>query len=63
MHDVSVGTVMRFLHKNGYFDLQARKKGLLTTDNVRTRLSYANYRKRNHRKNYWTDHGCHVVCP
>ena len=39
--DVSVRTVSRFLNSQGYYYLQARKKGVLTVTDMKKRLQFA----------------------
>ena len=54
--DVSVCTVTRFLNKEGYFYLQARKKGLLRKDDLKKRLAFVRHcRKRYTCENFWTE--------
>ena len=55
--DVSVRTVTRFLNKEGYFYLQARKKGLLRKDDLKKRLAFVRHcRKSYTSENFWTEH-------
>ena len=49
--DVSVRTVSRFLNSQGYYYLQARKKGVLTVTDMKKRLQFA----RRMRKHYGAD--------
>ena len=51
-----VKTVTRFLNEKGYYYLQARKKGLLKTDDLKTRLSFAKWCKKDLPENFWTEH-------
>ena len=54
--DVSVCTVTRFLNKEGYFYLHARKKGLLRKDDLKKRLAFVRHcRKRYTCENFWTE--------
>lgn len=53
--NVSVRTVTRFLNENGYFYLQARKKGLLRKDDLTKRLAFVNHCRKTYRdENFWT---------
>ena len=54
--EASVKTVTRFLTKKGYYHLQARKKGLLKRDDLKTRLSFAKWCKKGLLENFWTEH-------
>ena len=54
--EVSVRTVTRFLNEKGYYYLQARKKGLLKRDDLKTRLSFAKWCKKDLPENFWTEH-------
>ena len=54
--EVSVRTVTRFLNEKGYYHFQARKKGLLKRDDLKTRLSFAKWCKRDLPENFWTEH-------
>ena len=54
--EVSVRTVTRFLNEKRYYYLQARKKGLLKRDNLKTRLSFAKWCKKDLPENFWTEH-------
>ena len=54
--EVSVRTVSRFLNEKGYYYLQARKKGLLKRDDLKTRLSFAKWCKKDLPENFWTEH-------
>ena len=54
--EVSVRTVTRFLNEKGYYYLQARKKGLLKRDDLKTRLSFAKWCKKDLPDNCWTEH-------
>lgn len=53
--EVSVRTVTRLLNENGFFYLQARKKGLLMRDDLKKRLSFAKLCKKNYPANFWTE--------
>ena len=44
--NVSNRTVQQFLERNGYHFLQARKKGLLSEKDVKERLAFAKYMKK-----------------
>ena len=52
---VSVRTVNRLLNENGYRYLQARKKGLLSEKDRRTRLKFAKNTYKCHGSNFWTE--------
>ena len=53
--NASVRTVTRFLNENGYFYLQARKKGLLKKDDLTKRLAFVNHCRKTYRdENVWT---------
>lgn len=52
---VSERTVSRFLNRNGYFHLQARKKGLLLKSDLVKRMKFARDIKSNERRSFWTD--------
>ena len=54
--EVSVRTVTRFLNEKGYYYLQARKKGLLKRGDLKTRLSFAKWCKKDLPENFWTEH-------
>ena len=51
---VSVRTVSRFLNSQGYFYLQARKKGVLTVLDMKKRLRFARQMKKDHGSDIWT---------
>lgn len=53
--NVSNRTVRRFLEQNGYHFLQARKKGLLTSKDVKERLAFAKRMKKSYSKDVWKD--------
>ena len=53
--DVSRRTVSRFLNKKGYNYLQARKKGLLSERDKKTRLNFAKKMLREHHFDVWTN--------
>ena len=54
LKDVSRRTVSRFLNEKGYSYLQARKKGLLSECDKKTRLKFAKKMLREHRLDVWT---------
>ena len=54
--EVSVRTVTRFLNEKGYYYLQARKKGLLKRVDLKKRLSFAKWCKKDLPENFWTQH-------
>ncbi|KXJ12063.1 hypothetical protein AC249_AIPGENE28757 [Exaiptasia diaphana] len=47
-------TVRRCLNKHGYFNLQARKKGLLSESDCQKRLKFAKKMKKEYPANVWT---------
>ena len=51
--EVSSRTVRRFLHKEGYHYLQARKKGLMSEDYICQRVRFAKNIKNNHPRDIW----------
>ena len=52
--DVSNRTICRYLNRNGFKFLQARKKGLLSEkDNKRKRLTFARSMRRDYSRNVW----------
>ncbi len=53
--DVSLRTVSRFLNQKGYNYLQARKKGLLSERDKKTRLKFAKQMLREHHFDVWTN--------
>lgn len=53
---VSTRTVRRYLNKNGYFSLQARKKGLLSEADCKKRLKFAKQMKSQYPPEVWKDH-------
>ncbi|KAL9977159.1 hypothetical protein ACROYT_G014537 [Oculina patagonica] len=53
--EVSVRTVRRYLHKQGYHYLQARKKGLLTEKDLKLRCRFARMMKKKYSKEVWTE--------
>lgn len=57
LQQASQRTFSRCLNKNGYYYLQARKKGLLSERDKRQRLKYARQMKRHSSSNpnFWTD--------
>ena len=52
---VSSRTVRRFLHKEGYHYLQARKKGLMCEDDMRQPVDFAKNIKDNHSRDIWSN--------
>ncbi|KXJ05130.1 hypothetical protein AC249_AIPGENE19522 [Exaiptasia diaphana] len=52
--DVSESTVGRFLHREGYHYLQARKKGLITRTDMQKRRAFANKMQRQFNADVWT---------
>lgn len=54
IHHVSESTVSRFLHSEGYFYLQARKKGLISEDDIRLRLAFAKRILKEKPRDFWT---------
>ena len=57
---VSTRTVRRYLNKNGYFSLQARKKGLLSEADCKKRLKFAKQMKSQYPPEVWKDHS--ILC-
>ena len=53
-NEISPYTIRRFMHKEGYFYLQARKKGLLTKKDIEKRLKFARKIKRDYTEDVWT---------
>ena len=53
MVDVSRRTVTRFLNANGYYYLQARKKGLLTEKDKKIRLKFVKWILKEKPKDFW----------
>lgn len=51
--NISSRTVRRFLNKSGYHYLQARKKGVLTTTDIRKRYNFAKRIKKDYRDDVW----------
>lgn len=51
---VSVTTVQRFLNKQGYFCLQARKKGLMTQKDLKNRSHFARKMRKDYTEDVWT---------
>lgn len=51
---VSVTTVRRVLHRNGYHYLQARRKGIFTDRNRRKRLTFVKRIRREFKDTVWT---------
>ena len=52
--DVSVRTLSRFLNLQGYYYLQARKKGVLTVTDMKKRLTFAQRMRKDYGANVWT---------
>ena len=52
--DVSVRTVSRFLNSQGYYYLQARKKGVLTVTDMKKRLQFARRMRKDYGADVWT---------
>ena len=52
--DVSVRTVSRFLNSQGYYYLQARKKGVLTVTDMKKRLQFARRMRKHYGADVWT---------
>lgn len=53
---VSDRTVRRVLNKNGYYLLQARKKGLMSERDMKIRLDFARMMKKYYKASIWTEH-------
>lgn len=51
---ISVSTVSRYLNKEGYYCLQARKKGLLTRKDMKKRRIFARKMRRDFAEDVWT---------
>lgn len=51
--NVSTRTVQRCLNQNGYFYLQARKKGLMTQKDMRVRTQFARKMKKDYNTDIW----------
>ena len=51
--DVSNRTIRRYLNRNGFKFLQARKKGLLSEKNKRERFTFARSMRRDYSRNVW----------
>ena len=51
--DVSNRTIRRYLNRNGFKFLQARKKGLLSEKDKRERLTFARSMRRDYSRNVW----------
>ena len=51
--DVSNRTIRRYLNRNGFKFLQARKKGLLSEKDKRKRLTFARSMRRDYSRNVW----------
>jgi len=54
--EVLVRTVTRLLNEKGYYYFQAQKNGLLKRDDLKTRLSFAKWCKKDFPENFWTEH-------
>jgi hypothetical protein len=52
--DVSESTISRFLNKEGYYYLQARKKGLLTKADMKKRRTFARRMQNEYSHDVWT---------
>ena len=52
--NASVRTVARFLNSQGYFYLQARKKGLLTNNDKNLRIAFAKKVRQEYNRELWT---------
>ena len=52
--DISSRTLRRFLNKNGYHYLQARKKGILSKTDIRKRYNFAKIMKKDYSSDVWT---------
>lgn len=53
--DVSVRTIQRILNHNKYYHLKARRKGLLSTDDLKKRLRFAKEMKREKTEEFWSE--------
>ena len=53
--DVSESTISRFLNKEGYYYLQARKKGLLTKADMKKRRLFARKMQKEYYQENWTE--------
>ena len=51
---ISVDTVRRYLHSEGYYYLQARKKGLITRNDMKKMLLFARKMKTQYKEDVWT---------
>lgn len=54
--EISVRSVTRFLNEHGYFYLQARKKGLVKKEDLKKRVKFAKFCRKNCKDNFWTHH-------
>ena len=52
---VSNRTIRRFLQREGYYFLQARKKGLLSEKDLKERLKFAKNIRKDYPKDVWKD--------
>ena len=55
IRNVSRRTVSRFLNKNGYNYLQARRRGLMSDKDRRARVAFAKKVVREHGQSFWTN--------
>ncbi len=55
IRNVSVRTIRRLLNRNGYYYLQARKKGLLTTKDRKKRVEFAKRVLRDYSEDIWSN--------
>ena len=55
VHNVSERTVRRYLNRNGFYFLQARKKGLMTETDFKKRTRFAKNIRNNYPRNVFTD--------
>ena len=55
IHHVTDRTVRRLLNGNGYFFLQARKKGLMSQSDKERRVEFARQMQSNYPQSVWTD--------
>ena len=51
--DISVRSIQRFMNQHGYKYLQARKKGLLKSTDLKKRVTFARGIKNRHADNFW----------
>lgn len=57
-NEVSVRTVRRLLNSKGYWYLQARKKGLLTDNDMRKRVAFSKTVRQQYGSDLWTKNVC-----